>query len=110
MLKEKPYIELRKAVAEKRLALRMETLQSQGASEKQIQRDTKVRHFKGKIRQAQHQLADITELERLIARKAEIKTEKRAAGKAQHPHEQHAPNPDKRKAKRERKIAAEVEE
>jgi hypothetical protein len=106
MLRKKPYTEEHETVATKHLAARVEALKSKGMTETQIQRDTKVRHFKGKIRQAKHQLAGIVDLEKLIARKAEIKAEKLAAQKTSQPQKQHAPDPAKKKAKKEQKIAA----
>ena len=80
-------------------------LKSKGMTEKQLQRDAKVRHFKGKIRQAKSQLAGIAELEQLIARKAEIKAEKLAAPKTSQPKKRHVPDPAIKKAKKEKKIS-----
>jgi hypothetical protein len=106
MLRKKPYIEDRKTVTEKQLLGRMETLKSTGMTETQIQRDAQVRHFKGKIRQAKHQLAGILELENQISRKKEIKAEKLAAPKVAPPKKRHAQDPVKKKAKREKQIAS----
>jgi hypothetical protein len=106
MLRKKPYAEQHKTAAEKQLAVQEETLKSQGMNDKQIQRDAKVRHFKGKIRQAKHQLAGIAELEELIARKAEIKAEKLAVQKVSQPKKRHAPDPANKKAKKEKKKTA----
>ncbi len=107
MLKRKPYVEDHQAAAANQLAARVESLKSEGMTEAQIQRDARVRHFKGKLRQARNQLAGIAELEKLIARKAEIKAEKLAAPKTSPPKKQVAPDPVKKKAKKEKKIAAE---
>ncbi|MCB2147680.1 MAG: hypothetical protein KQI81_14480 [Deltaproteobacteria bacterium] len=110
MLKKKPYIEERKTVTEEQLLGRVETLKSIGMTESQIQRDAQVRHFKGKIRQAKHQLAGILELESQIARKKEIKAEKLAAPKVAPPKKRHAQDPVKKKAKREKQIAPAAED
>ena len=106
MLRKKPYAEQHKAIAIKQLAVQAETLKSKGMTEAQIQRDARVRHFKGKIRQANHQLAGITELENLIARKAEIKTEKLVLQKVSQPKKRQAPDPATKKAKKEKKMTA----
>jgi len=110
MLRKKPYIEGRKTLTEKQLMGRVETLKSIGMTETQIQRDAQVKHFKGKIRQANHQLAGISELEKLITRKEEIKAEKLAAPKAALPKKRHAQDPVKKKAKREKQIATAVKD
>ena len=106
MLRKKPYIEERKTVTEKKLLGRMETLKSVGMTEIQIQRDAQVRHLKGKIRQAKHQLAGISELENQITRMEEIKAEKLAAPKTAPPKKRPAQDPVKKKAKREKQIAS----
>ena len=68
MMSKKPYIEKARTVAETKLAARVETLKTKGMSDKQIQRDTVARQFKGKIRQARHQLACIADLEQMTIR------------------------------------------
>ena len=105
MLRKKEYIEKDRSRFEKNLATRLETLQSEGLADKQIQRDTIVRHFKGEIRRAKCRLAAIEELEELMARKAQIKAEKLAAPKVDPPKKRHAPDPVKKKARMERKLA-----
>ncbi len=106
MLRKKPYIEQHKTTAEKHLALQAEMLKSKGMTEKQIQRDSRVRHLKGKIRQAAHQLSGIAELEEMIARKAEIKIEKQAHQKERQPKKRHTADPATKKAKKDKKMAA----
>lgn len=111
MLRKKPYIEKDKALAENRLSTRLKALQSEGMTEAQIRRDMLVRHFKGEIRRAKCRLASITELEELMARKAEIKAEKLAAPKMNPPKKRHAADPEKKKAKMEKKrVAVEADE
>jgi hypothetical protein len=105
MLRKKPYIEGRKTITEKQLLERVETLQSAGMTDKQIERDTQVKHFKGKIRQAGHQLTGILELEKLIAHKEEIKAQKRAVPEMTPPRKRHPKDPAKKKERRERKMA-----
>lgn len=106
MLRKKPYTEEHKATAEKQLAAHVETLKSKGMTEAQIQRNATVKHIKGKIRQVKRQLAGIAKLETEIARSAEIKAEKRAATKTVAPKKKHAPDPAKKKAKKEKPLAA----
>jgi len=106
MLRQKPYTEEHKANAEKQLAAHVETLKSMGMTEAQIQRNATVKHINGKIRQAKRQLAGIAQLETEIARRAEIKAEKQAAPKIAEPKKKHAPDPAKKKAKKERTVAA----
>ncbi|MFH1981618.1 MAG: hypothetical protein ABIL58_07235 [Pseudomonadota bacterium] len=106
MLRKKTYIEEHKTVAEKQLAVIVETLKAQGMTSAQILRDAKVRHFKGKIRQAKNQLGGIAELEKQIAHAAEIKAEKLAAPKEKQPKKKQAPDPVKKKAKKEKAAAA----
>lgn len=103
MLRRKPYVEQHKTTAENQLAVHEETLKSMGMTEKQILRDSRVRHIKGKIRQAKQQLTGIAELEALIARKAEIKLEKQALEKENQPKKRRAPEPEVKKAKKEKK-------
>ena len=107
MLTKKPHIESHKRLAESRLAARLEILKSKGISAVQIQRDTAVKHFKAEIRKAKYQLADIAELELQIAQKADIKAKKLAAPKVEPPrHKRASSNPEKKRAKKEKKIAA----
>lgn len=111
MLRKKPYIERDKALAERHLVARLETLKSKGMTDVQIQRDATARHFKGEIRQAKYRLACIAELENLMARKAEIKAEKLAAPKVEQPRKRRAAGPIKQKIRAERKaVAVEAEE
>ena len=106
MLRRKPYVEQHKATAENQLALKEETLKSMGRTETQIKRDSQVRQIKGKIRQAKQQLAGLAELESQIARKAEIKIEKQALKKVSQPKKRRAPEPEIKKARKEKKVAA----
>ena len=112
MLKKKPFIQDHKKLAENKLLARMEVLKSKGMTKEQIQKDAVVKHHKAAIREAGYQLAQIEKLEMQIAQKAEIKAEKLAAPKVARlrPKRSAAPDPLKKKAKKERKIAAEVEE
>ena len=105
MLRKKPYIEKDKADAEKLLVMRLEMLESTGMSKLQMQRDATIRHYKGEIRQARERLASIAELEKLMAKKAEIKAEKLAAPKVNPPRKRHAADPVKIKARMEKKLA-----
>jgi hypothetical protein len=107
MLYKKPYIENHKHLAEGKLAARLEILKSKGMTDIQIQRDPKVKHYRAAIRQARYQLADIAKLELQIAQKAEIKAQKLAAPKTDQPnHKRSASDPMKKRAKREKKMAA----
>jgi hypothetical protein len=106
MLKRKPYAQEHKATAEKELAAYLETLKSEGMTEAQILRNATVKHIKGKIRQSMHQLTAIEALENQIARKAEVKAEKQAAPKINPPKKKHAPDPLKKKVKKEKPVAA----
>ncbi len=96
-------MEQHKKTAENQLAVHEETLKSMGMTEKQIQRDSRFRHIKGKIRQAKQQLAGIAELESQIARMAEIKLEKQALEKGSQPKKRRTPEPEVKKAKKEKK-------
>ena len=106
MLRRKPYVERHKATAENQLAVHEETLKSMGMTETQIKRDSRVRHIKGKIRQAKQQLKGLAELESQIDRMAEIKLEKQALKKESQPKKQRAPEPEIKKSKKEKKVAA----
>ncbi len=99
MLRRKPYVEQHKATAENQLAVHEETLKSMGMNETQIKRDSRVRHIKGKIRQAKQQLKGLAELESQIARMAEIKLEKQARKKESQPKKQRAPDEIKKSKK-----------
>jgi hypothetical protein len=111
VLKQKPYMEQRKTAAEQQLAARVETLKARGESEERIRRDIKVRHFGAKARQARRQLADITELERLIARRSEIKAEKQASPTPAPARKKRVPSPEKNRAREEkRKMAKAADE
>ena len=107
MLNKKPYIESHKQLAESRLAARLEILKSRGITAVQIQRDTTVKHIKAEIRKAKYQLADIAKLETQIAEKADLKAKKLAAPKVEPPkHKRAASDPAKKRAKKEKKMAA----
>ena len=103
MLRRKPYVEQHKATAENQLAVHQETLKSMGMTETQIKRDSRVRHIKGKIRQAKQQLKGLAELESQIARMAEIKLEKQALKKESQLKKKRAPEPEIKKSKKEKK-------
>lgn len=105
MLKKKPDIERHKKDAEAQMAARVGLLQAEGMSDAQIQRDAKVRHFKGKIRQTRYQLTEIVKLEKMLAQRAEAKAEKRSERKPDQPKKKAKPDPAKKKAKQERKMA-----
>jgi hypothetical protein len=107
MLNKKPYIENHKHLAESNLAARLELLKSQGKTAVQIKRDPTVRHFRAEARTARNRLADIAKLESQIARQAEVKAQKLAAPKADHPKGKRSGlDPEKKRAKREKKLAA----
>ena len=107
MLNRKPYIENQKKHAQTRLTARLEFLRTKGMPAERIRRDPTVKHFKAEIRRANCQLADIAKLELQIAEKTEIKAKKLAARKADHPkHNRSAADPMKKRAKREKKLAA----
>jgi hypothetical protein len=111
MLNRKPYIENHKKDAETKLAARLEFLKTKGMPNERIQKDPSVKHFRAEIRKARYQLADIAKLELQIAEKAEIKANKLAAGKTEHPkHKRAGADPMKKRAKREKKLAAAAEE
>ena len=103
MLRRKPYVEQHKATAENQLAEKEETLKSMGMTETQIKRDSRVRHIKGKIRQAKQQLTGLAELESQIASMAEIKLEKQALKKVSQPKKRRAAEPEIQKTKKEKK-------
>jgi hypothetical protein len=103
MLRRKPYVEQHKTTAENQLADKVATLKSMGMTETQIKRDSRVRHIKGKIRQANQQLKGLAELESQIARMAEIKIEKQALKKESQPKKRRAPEPEIQKTKKEKK-------
>jgi phage protein D len=106
MLSKKPYIENHRKLAENKLVARLEFLKSKGKTAEQIQRDPKVKHHRAAIRKAEHRLASIAKLESQIARKAEIKAEKLAAAKTDHAkRKRSAPDPEKKRAKKEKKAA-----
>ena len=106
MLK-KPHVENHKNAAEKQLENWLENLKSKGMSAAQIKRDSKVRHYQAKIRQAKHQLSVIAKSEELDARKAETKARKAAAAKeAPAKSKKSAPDPGKKQAQKEKKKAA----
>jgi len=107
MLNKKPHIENHKTLAESKLAARLEALKSRGLSDLQIQRDSTIKHFRAEVRKARFQLANIANLESEIVRRAEEKAIKLAAPKTDHPKpKRSAPDPMKKKAKKEKKIAA----
>ena len=106
MLSKKRSIENHKQEAEKLLTERTTALQTQGVDAARIQRDARVRHLKGRLRQAKHQLADIAALEAMLAQRAEKKAAKLAAPKVDPPKKRSAPNPAKREARQARRKAA----
>lgn len=107
MLNKKPYIENHKKDAESRLAARLEFLKTKGMPAERIQKDSTVKHFRAEIRNANRQLSDIGKLELQIAEKAELKAKKLAAGKEEHlKHKRSAADPMKKRAKKEKKLAA----
>ena len=107
MLSKKLYFENHKDLAAGKLAARLEFLKTKGMPDERIQKDPTVKHFKAEIRKAKYQLADIAKLESQIARKAEIKAQKLATPRADHPkHKRSVSNPEKKRAQRERKLAA----
>ena len=107
MLNKKPNIENHKHLAEGKLAARLELLKSQGKTAVQIKRDPTVRHFRAEARTARNQLAGIAKLESEIAQKAEVKAQKLAAPKAEHPKgKRSGSDPEKKRAQREKKLAA----
>ncbi len=109
MANKKPNIENRKVVAGKKLSTRVAFLESEGMSADKIQRDFKVRQFKADVRKANRQLTDIAELESLLAQRAEEKARKLAAPEAAPPKKKRSPSdPTGKKAKKERKMAAET--
>ena len=111
MLNKKPYIEDHKKTAEIRLSARVEVLKAKGMTPVEIQKDSKVKHFRAEIRKARYQLEGIATLESQIAQQAEIKAKKLAAPKIDHPnHKRSVPNPEKKRAKKERKLAAAADE
>jgi hypothetical protein len=111
MLNRKPYIENHKNLAEGKLFARLDFLKTKGLPDERIQKDPTVKHFKAEIRKARYQLADIAKLESQIMRQAEIKAEKLAAPKIQAPKPKRSESdPAKKRAKKERKLAAAAEE
>lgn len=111
MLNKKPHIENHKHIAESKLTARLELLKSQGKTAVQIKRDPTVRHFRAEASAARNQLADIAKLESQIARKAEVKSQKLAAPKAEHPKSKRSGlDPEKKRAKHEKKLAAAKED
>lgn len=106
MLKRKSFVQAHKAAAEARLAARIDALLADGMPEDRIRRDTMVRHFKGKIRQASHQLTGIAELEHQIEQKHEAKAAKQAIPKTAAPKKKGKPDPVAKKAKKDKKAAA----
>ena len=111
MMRKKPYIEKEKALVEKRLSVLLETLKTKGMSDTQIQHAASVRHLKGEIHRAKYRLSCISELEKQMVRKREIKAEKDAAPKVDQPKKRRAEGPAKKKSRTERKLdVAEAEE
>jgi hypothetical protein len=107
MLKKKPHVESRKKAVEKQLTERKEMLKSKGMSADRIQRDSMVRKYQAKVRQARRQLDVIAKSKELEARKAETKAQKMAAAEeAPAKSKKSAPDPGKKQAKKEKKKAA----
>ena len=110
MLNKKSAIARHQKEAEEQLAARVDTLHAEGMSAPKIQRDAVVRHFKGKIRQAKYQLAQIGKLEKSILQREEAKATKLNAKKTEPPKKKQPPDPAKKKARQERKVALAAEE
>ena len=111
MLNRKPHIENHKNIAESKLATRLELLKSKGMNAVQIQRDPTVRHFRAEMRTARNRLANIAKLESQIVEKAEIKAQKFAAPKTDRPKSKRSvSDSEKKRVKREKKLAAVKEE
>jgi hypothetical protein len=107
MLNKKPYIENQRLSAEGKLAARLEFLKTKGTPEERIKKDSTVKHLRAEIRKAKYQLAEITKLEQQILQKAEVKAQKLAAPQPDHAkHKRAASDPAKKRAKREKKLAA----
>ena len=107
MLNKKPYIENHKLSAESKLVARLEFLKTKGTPDEGIKKDSTVRHLRAEIRKARYQLADIAKLEQQNVQKAEIKEQKLAAPKPDlAKHKRSAADPAKKRAKREKKLAA----
>jgi hypothetical protein len=107
MLNKKPFIENQQNLAAGKLAARLEFLKTKGMPDERIQKDPTVKHFRAEIRKARYQLADIAKLESQIAQQAEIKAQKLAVPKTDPPkHKRSDSDPTKKRAKKERKIAA----
>ena len=107
MLRKKPHIDSHKSTAEKELESVVESLKTRGMSDAQIKRNSKVRHYQAKVRQAKHQLAVIAESEALEAQKAETKARKLTLPEKVKPMHKRAPGePGKKKAKKEKKMTA----
>jgi hypothetical protein len=107
MLNKKSYIENHKQDAESKLAAWLESLKAKGMPHERIKKDPTVRHLRADIRKARYQLADIAKLELQITQKAEIKAQKLAAPKPGHVKlKRSAADPLKKRAKREKKLAA----
>ena len=111
MLNKKPHFENHKNLIENKLAARLKILKSKGVTDIQIQRDPNIKHYRAQIRKAIYQLSDIAKLESQIARQAEIKAEKLAAPETDNPKpKRSASDPDKKRAKKEKRLAAETAE
>jgi hypothetical protein len=107
MLNKKTYIENHKNLAASKLAARLEFLKTRAMPHDRIKKDPTVKHFRAEIRKAGYQLADIVKLESEIAQRAEIKAEKLSAPQTDAPkHKRTDTDPTKKRAKREKKLAA----
>jgi len=108
MLNRKPFIEDHRKAAEGKLAARLELLKTKGLDDKVIQKDTKIKQYKAKIRKAKNQMAGIGAMETLVSEKAEAKAQKAAAAKAprQEP-KKAAKSAAPKKPKKEKKAVAE---
>ena len=107
MLRKKPHILSHLETARNQLSERIAALAARGMTDTQIQRDSKVKHYKGEMRQARHQLAVIAGIESRNAEKTEIKTRKKDAAQTELPRRKRGvPEPAGKKAKKEKKAAA----
>jgi hypothetical protein len=107
MLRKKPHIRSHLETARNQLSERIAALAARGMTDTQIQRDSKVKHYKGEMRQARHQLAVIAGIESRNAEKAEIKARKKDAAQTEPPRRKRGvPETAGKKTKKEKKAAA----
>jgi hypothetical protein len=107
MLRKKPHILSHLETARNQLSERIAVLAAKGMTDTQIERDSKVPHYTGKMRQARHQLAVIADIESRNTEKAEIKARKKDAAQTGPPRRKRGvPETAGKKAKKEKKAAA----